>query len=211
MTKVLITAFEPYDRWTTNASWLTLVEFTKSLPKSPRVTTRLYPVDLEAVRHRLANDLQAGYDFALHLGQAPGSAAIGLEAIGLNIGIGGEHAADDIEVLHPDGPVAYRSQLPLKALAGKLREAGIPVRVSFHAGTYLCNALLYLSHLLIEQNRLKTKVAFVHVPLDPTQVVESEQELACLSASRSAEALRILVESCREDSRHDRPGSEPLA
>jgi pyroglutamyl-peptidase len=196
MTKVLITAFEPYDRWETNSSWLALVEFARSLPQTPRVTTRLYPVDLEAVEQRLSTDLAADYDVALHLGQAPGSAAIRLEAVGLNVAINGRHTGQDYELLRKDGPVAYRSRLPLGALASTLRSAGIPAHVSFHAGTYLCNALLYLSHLLVERKRLKTKVAFMHVPLDPAQVLAAAEELPSLPATQTAAALRMIVESC---------------
>ena len=32
MPSVLITAFEPYDRWRANSSWLTLVQLTQDLP-----------------------------------------------------------------------------------------------------------------------------------------------------------------------------------
>jgi pyroglutamyl-peptidase len=194
MTKVLITAFEPYDHWPSNASWLTLVEYAKSLPKSPQVTTRLYPVDVEGLRNRLAHDLQTDYDVALHLGQAPGTAGLRLEAMGLNVAVGRETFVDDYRPLEPDGPVAFRSQLPLGALASRLRKAGIPAQISYHAGTYLCNALLYLTHLLVERHRLKTRATFIHVPLDPTQVVATGEELPSLPAARSAEALRIIVD-----------------
>jgi len=40
MTSVLITAFEPYDRWKTNASWLALIQMTQNLPEQPEITTR---------------------------------------------------------------------------------------------------------------------------------------------------------------------------
>ena len=72
MLSVLITAFEPYDRWPENSSWLALVELTRDLPTNLKVVTRRYPVDFEAARSRLLDDLAANYDFALHLGQAPG-------------------------------------------------------------------------------------------------------------------------------------------
>jgi len=39
---VLLTAFEPYDRWKANASWLTLVQLTQNFPEQPKITTRLY-------------------------------------------------------------------------------------------------------------------------------------------------------------------------
>src|SRR4051812_15741003 len=86
MTSVLITAFEPYDRWKANASWLALVQLTQNLPVEPAITTRLYPVDFATMKERLASDLAANYDFALHLGQAPGSTRILLESVAINIG-----------------------------------------------------------------------------------------------------------------------------
>src|SRR5258708_36933923 len=86
MTSVLITAFEPYDRWLANSSWLTLGQLTQNLPREPTITTRLYPVDFATVKEKLANDLKANYDYALHLGQAPGSPWIQLEALGINVG-----------------------------------------------------------------------------------------------------------------------------
>ena len=89
MPTVLVTAFEPYDCWPENSSWLTLVELTKNLPDAPAVTTRLYPVDVGAMRKRLSKDLEADYDYALHLGQAPGAACVRLEAIGINVVGGG--------------------------------------------------------------------------------------------------------------------------
>ena len=70
MPRILVTAFEPYDRWAENSSWLTLVEFTKELDPRARITTRRYPVDLFELRQRLTSDLAADYDYAIHLGQA---------------------------------------------------------------------------------------------------------------------------------------------
>ena len=69
MPRVLLTAFEPYDRWKANASWLALVELTRNLPEQPQVTTRLYPVDFSEMKERLEADLSAKFDFALHVGQ----------------------------------------------------------------------------------------------------------------------------------------------
>ena len=54
--RVLITAFEPYDRWSTNSSWEALVTLTKELPESPKVVTRRYPVDFAAAQGHLAEE-----------------------------------------------------------------------------------------------------------------------------------------------------------
>jgi pyroglutamyl-peptidase len=193
MASVLITAFEPYDRWNANSSWLALVELTQNLPRELAITTRLYPVDFAAVKEKLADDLAAHHDYALHLGQAPGSTRIQLESIAVNIGGSSMQSPDQFRPLVEGGPVAYRSPLPLGPWAVRLRGEGLPAQVSYHAGTYLCNATLYFSCYLAERLGLKTRSAFVHLPLDVTQSAEQAPDLAALPAATSAAALRIIL------------------
>ena len=194
MASVLITAFEPYDRWKTNSSWLSLVLLTHELPTEPAVTTRLYPVDFAAVKQRLADDLAGQFDYAIHLGQAPGSSHVRLEALGINVGGSSSQSPDQYRPLADDGPVAYRSPLPLGDWAVKLRRAGIPAQVSYHAGTYLCNATLYWTCYLAEHLSLNTQAVFVHLPLDVSQVVNEPQGTPSLPASISAHAIRLILE-----------------
>ena len=193
MTSVLLTAFEPYDRWQANSSWLSLVQLTQDLPGEPTITTRLYPVDFAAVKEKLANDLRSNYDYALHLGQAPGSTRIQLESIAINVGGSGGQSPDQFRPLVDGGPIAYRSPLPLGEWSVQLREQGIPAQVSYHAGTYLCNATLYFSCYLSERMALSTKSAFIHLPLDLSQTAGQAQDLASLPATTSAAALRLML------------------
>ena len=194
MATVLITAFEPYDRWPENSSWLALVELTRELPPGPKIVTRRYQVDFEAVRSRLHDDLAANYDFVLHLGQAPGISRVHLEAIGVNIGGHSSQTPDQFQPLVPGGPAAYHSGLPLAAWSAKIRELGIPCQVSFHAGTYLCNALLYLTHDIARERQLKTQATFIHLPLAPQQVLAERQDWPTLPSSLCAEAVRLIVQ-----------------
>lgn len=197
MTTILLTAFEPYDRWTENASWLALVEFTRELardlPAGAKVVTRRYPVDFEAVRANLADDLAADYDYALHLGQAPGISRIHLESIGINVGGHSSQTPDQYQPLVAGGPAAYQTALPLSEWSSQIRGLGIPCQVSYHAGTYLCNALLYLTHHVIATGRLKTKAAFIHLPLAPEQVLAERQDWPSLPSALAAEAIRSIV------------------
>jgi pyroglutamyl-peptidase len=195
--RVLITAFEPYDRWRENSSWLALVELTKDLPREPHVTTRLYPVNFAAVRAKLEEDLKAEYDYALHLGQAPGAAAVQLEVVGINVGGALGQPPEEFQPLVEGGPVAYRCQLPLADWAVKLRGAGIPACVSHHAGAFLCNATLYLSLHLAQQRGWKTKSAFIHLPLGLSQVAAEPHDLAALPSETSAAAIRLILQELR--------------
>ena len=71
MTRVLLTAFEPYDRWPENASWLALADLTNWYDGPVELTTRRYPVELTGMSEKLRKDLQADFDIALHLGTVP--------------------------------------------------------------------------------------------------------------------------------------------
>lgn len=193
MTTILITAFEPYDRWPENSSWLALVELTRDLPAGPKVVTRRYPVDFAITRDRLFEDLRAEYDYALHVGQAPGISRVHLEAIGVNIGGHSSQTPDQFQPLVPGGPAAYRSVLPLSRWAVQIRELGIPCQVSYHAGTYLCNALLYLTHYFAQEQKLRTRAAFIHLPLAPEQVLGERQDWPTLPSTTCAEAIRFIV------------------
>jgi pyroglutamyl-peptidase len=193
MASVLITAFEPYDCWMSNSSWLALVALARELPGEPAVTTRLYPVDFAAVKQKLAADLAANYDYALHLGQAPGSTRIQLESIAINVGGSSREAPEQFLPLVEGGPIAYRSPLPLAEWGLRLREARIPAQISYHAGTFLCNATLYFSCYYAERLGLKTQSAFVHLPLDVSQTLEQAIDVAALPVESAVQALRIIL------------------
>ena len=114
MPRILLTAFEPYETWKTNASWLALIELTRDLPKEVEITTRLYPVELEAMKDKLTTDLKANFDFAFHVGQAPRTSCIQLEELAVNVACSG-HTIDHSEqagVVSEGGADAYRCQLP---------------------------------------------------------------------------------------------------
>lgn len=188
VTKVLLTAFEPYDRWPDNSSWMSLMELTHWYDGPVELVTRRYPVNLLTMSERLRADLQAGYDFAIHCGQAPGSTVLRLENVGLNL------RTDGTEIL-PDAPAAYRSDLPLAISAQKIRDAGIPATVSNHAGTYLCNAALYLSRHYSTAFSMRTQSLFVHMPLAPAQVARENSDSPSMSVPMSSAALAILIQS----------------
>ena len=194
--RVLLTAFEPYGQWQTNASWLALVELTRELPQDPQITTRRYPVDFAKVRDRLTQDLAQNYDVVLSLGQSPGEPAIRLETVGLNIrspARDGLSSGQSFGPLVEDGPLAYASALPMAALAERVRVVGIPASVSHHAGTYVCNATLYLAHYIVERMALQTRIGFVHLPLETSQAASDGGKVPSLPASVSAAAIREVL------------------
>jgi pyroglutamyl-peptidase len=194
---VLLTAFGPFGEWRENASWLALQVLMADAPASVDLTTRLYPVDYAAVRERLASDLAQPWDVVLMLGQAASRGVVQFEAFALNAARDpGDHT---VRTLEPDGPAAYRSSAPLEEWASLVRSAGIPATLSLHAGDYLCNATLYWSHYLAGQLGREPRAAFLHLPLDPSQVAEAGRDLASLPAELSAHAVRVVLEAIAAD------------
>lgn len=195
MPSVLLTAFKPYDRWTSNASWLCVEQLTRDFPAHVSLTTRLYPVDFHEVRSRIVEDLAANHDLAIHLGQAPGSTGLRLEQVAVNLGGRANQKPEQFGPLEVDGPAAYRTKLPIGNWASTMRAGGLPAELSFHAGTYLCNAVYYWSQHFAEQQKLRTRAVMIHLPLDPRQVCEIREPLASLPAVMCAQALRIILDT----------------
>ena len=188
MARILLTAFEPYDRWPDNSSWLAMVELTRWFEPRSQLVTRRYPVDLQAASDRLKKDLLDRYDFAIHLGQAPGSAVLKIESTGLNLRTDGKPLVDD-------APAAYVTPLPLRYLHERLLANGIPAEISHHAGTYLCNAVLYLSQHFSAQLGLPTRSLFLHLPLTPEQVARSTSTFPSASTALMATAISRVIEA----------------
>jgi pyroglutamyl-peptidase len=196
MPRVLLTALGPYDDWPTNASWLALQELTRELPSDCglELTTRLYPVSFADVAARLEQDLTGDVDYALHIGQAPRASCVKFETVGINWACDRGKRPEDAWPLVPKGPMAYSSGLPLARWAQLLRGDGIPAEVSHHAGTYVCNATLYLSLHLVTQRKLDTQVAFIHVPVDPSQVLDRQPAVPSSPAAITARGLRLVLD-----------------
>ncbi|MES2793683.1 MAG: pyroglutamyl-peptidase I [Planctomycetota bacterium] len=193
--RILLTAFAPFGSWTENASELCLNRLPRFLSDQYEITTRVYPVEFDLARPLLEADLRQNYDLAIHLGQAQNTARIRLEAVGLNVGWVPGRAESDTFGLVADGPAAYQTTLPLSAWAEKLRGEGIPAYVSYHAGTYLCNATLYWAHhVMATTDGLTTPVCFVHVPLDISQVVGLPNDYMTLPVELVAYAVSRLIE-----------------
>jgi pyroglutamyl-peptidase len=187
VTRVLITAFEPYDRWKENSSWLALIDFTQWYDGALDVVTRRYPVDLTKMSEKLRDDLRSDFDLAIHLGQSPGSPLVKIESVGLNV-------RGDGTPLIKDAPAAYRSTLELPECSGLLTDAGIPNELSHHAGTYLCNAALFLSHHYTQEMNQNTKAVFVHLPLTPAQAAKDAGRLASMSTPMASAAVAMLMD-----------------
>lgn len=193
LTRVLITAFEPFGTWDSNSSWPALVELTRNLPESPTVVTRLYPVEFEAIRKKLEEDLTADYDLVILLGQSQHACGLEFERVAVNVGIEPSSPTRPFAV-EDQGSAAYQSQLPLETWVSEICSQGIPATVSHHAGEYCCNAAFYWCEHISRQRSLKTKSTFVHIPVTPRQAAQQAQKIPSMDSIAVATALRHVLD-----------------
>ena len=173
---ILITAFEPFQQETINAT----MEALSLLPDSVcghTLIKRTIPVvfgkAVEAVT-ALVDDLRP--EAVICLGQASGRAEVTPERVAINVmdaripDNAGEQPVD--APIREDGPAAYFSTLPVKAMVQAMKEAGVPASLSNTAGTFVCNDLMYglLDHLARTGRNIPA--GFIHIPATPAQAVE---------------------------------------
>ncbi|MFO1023773.1 MAG: pyroglutamyl-peptidase I [Acetobacteraceae bacterium] len=142
-------------------------------------------------------------DAVVMLGEFGGRSMITVERIAQNLNDNARYGIRDNdgrllqgELTAPDGPVAYRSTLPIRAMVGAMRRAGIPADISDTGGTFCCNHLMYgvLHH--ISTAGMNTRAGWVHLPHLP-EVAALEQNLGApsMSVATAAAGLREAIKA----------------
>ena len=114
----------------------------------------------------------------LCLGEATRRPAISIERVAVNLldfripDNAGAQITD--QPIREDGPAAYFSTLPVRALLNALHGSKLPAELSLTAGSYLCNQIFYtLMHALAAQGS-KVTAGFIHLPALPEQAAKME-------------------------------------
>lgn len=177
--KLLITGFEPFGGEEINASW----EAISRLPDEINgygICKLEIPVEFEDAAELVIVFAEVFEpDVILCVGQAGGRSAITPELVAINLRYAnipdnsGKEPKD--KPIDDEGPCAYFSTLPARQMAEAISTAGLPAQVSYSAGTYVCNDLLY--KLLANYQNTQTKVGFIHVPYAKEQCKEPNMAL----------------------------------
>jgi pyroglutamyl-peptidase len=75
------------------------------------------------------------------------------------------------EPFDPGGPAALRATWDAARVTAAITAAGVPARVSHHAGTHCCNLALHTCLGALERLGLGSPCGFLHLPYLPEQVV----------------------------------------
>lgn len=197
--KILVTGFQPFGGESMNPAW----EAVRRLPDTigdATVTKVEIPVVFgkgpEAVERAID---EVSPDLALCVGQAGGRAKVTPEFVGINYADaripdndGNQPVAERIV---EGGPDAYFATLPVKAMVQAMNEAGVPAEVSYTAGTYVCNDVMYsLLHALATRHP-GVRGDFLHVPYATEQATHLPASTPSMSVDDMARGIAVALEA----------------
>lgn len=201
--KILITGFNPFGGETVNPAY----EAVKLMPDTI-AGAQLIKLEVPTEFRKAGEVLEAAMeqnhpDIVICIGQAGGRSAITPEKVAINLMDGripdnaGFQPID--ETIHEDGETAYFTSLPVKAMVAKIRAAGIPAALSYTAGSYVCNYLMYELLYLIDKKYPGVRGGFIHVPYAMEQVVEKPLGTASMELHQIARGLENAVQAIIEN------------
>jgi pyroglutamyl-peptidase len=200
MPNILITGFAPFNQETINPSWEVVKQFEgRQISNSHDIQIAQLACEFGLANEQLHALLEQHQpEIAICIGQAGGRAEISIERVAINVDdarIPDNAGAQPIdEPIAADGPAAYFSSLPLKALVKNLRDNNIPANISQTAGTYVCNHVFYgLMHYANTHPNLK-RAGYVHIPYLPSQACH-HPGAESISMETLEKALSLLVET----------------
>ena len=166
--KILISGFKPFLGESINPSEKIAIKLAQIFAEVESVVLPVVYSECFQILESKVRQFQP--DLLIMLGQAGGRSTVTVEKIALN-----HHqarAADEsgykpeVGPILPNQPLALQTIFPVDILVSQLKSSGLPIDVSCHAGTFVCN---YLFHQAL--NRFPDlNPIFVHVPFLPEQL-----------------------------------------
>lgn len=196
--KVLVTGFDPFGGESINPA----IESVKKLPNRiedaeivklevPTVFGRSFTCLREAIERE-------NPDVVLCVGQAGGRSHITVERVAINL-MDARIADNDgnspmDEPIVAGGPAAYFTNFPIKAMVHEMTADGIPASLSYTAGTFVCNALMYTA---LHESALrggKMRAGFIHIPYLPEQVA-TKAGVASMALEQVVKGLEVAIKA----------------
>lgn len=197
--KVLITGFDPFGGEKVNPAF----EAVKLLPDTIAGAS-IVKKEVPTVFGK-AGDALEGFireeepEVVICIGQAGGRSSICPEKVAINLMDAripdnqGNQPTD--QPIKEDGENAYFATVPVKAMVNRIRKKGIPAVVSYSAGTFVCNEIMYRLLYLLHKKHPDIRGGFIHVPYAAQQAVDKANGTPFMSLAMIADGLAAAVEA----------------
>lgn len=200
--KILLTAFDPFGGEPVNPAQ-EAVEAVRDNIAGAQIVKQIVPTvfgkSIETVHEAMKRE---NPDVTLCIGQAGGRIGLTPERVAINLN---DARIPDNEGNQPldtpifkDGKNAYFTKLPAKAMVENIIKAGIPASVSYTAGTYVCNHLMYGVLYYIDKEFPNMRGGFMHVPFLHEQVLD-KKNMPSLSKADIVKGIEAAIEAIIEN------------
>ncbi len=201
--KILVTGFEPFGGEKINPALEAVQRLPETIAGAEVVKVQIPVVFGEDVAAVKAAVESCDPDIVLCVGQAGGRTHITPEFVGINYvdaripdNAGNQPVA---EAIVEGAPEAYFTKLPVRAMVARMKEAGIPAAVSYTAGTFCCNEVMYgLLHLIATEHP-EIRGGFLHVPYAPEQAVNLSATTPSMTVDMMVEGITLGLEAAVEN------------
>lgn len=197
--RILLTGFDPFGGEKVNPAF----EAVKRVPGTvagAQIFTREIPTVFGKCDKVVADAIrEIRPDVVLSIGQAGGRFDITVERVAVNIADGripdneGNQPID--QTIRENGENAYFATLPVKAMVEKIRSKGIPATVSYTAGSYVCNYIMYCVLHMAATEFTGLRAGFIHVPFLPSQAIGKTPLVPSMSVENIAQAIEAAIEA----------------
>lgn len=195
MSKILVTGFEPWDDWPHNPSGDIALALDGQKVGGYEIVSAVLPVahgqDIDRVQAMMAIHNPVA---VVSLGLHGFASVLHIERVAVNLKVIGE---EDLSVV-AGGPDAYLATLPTRKMVTAIQEgAHVPAKLTYSAGTFLCNHIMYCTLHHIAVSKVDVLAGFIHIPPTPDMVLNTgKASMALADMQRGVMAgLQAVVEN----------------
>lgn len=197
--KILVTGFDPFGGEQVNPAF----EAVKLLPDMISGAD-IIKLEIPTVFSKSGQVVEDGIkkykpDVVVNVGQAGGRSCVAIEQVAINLAearIPDNNGEQPInEPIKQDGETAYFTNLPIKAMVKNVRDHGFPCHISYSAGTYVCNSLMYEVLYMIHKKYANIRGGFIHVPFSSEQAVNKANGTPWMSVGDISKCLEYAIEA----------------
>lgn len=204
MNKILLTGFEAFGTTPINPAERIAMLLDREIIKGNQIISKVVPntffKSIEVVQE---NIIKYKPDVVVMLGEYGGRSMITVERIAHNFNDSARYqlADNDGKVLQgmqtvKDGPTAYYTTLPIRAMVKAMRSAGIPADISDTPGTNVCNHLMFGILHFIAIQKLDIRAGWIHLPhLPVTAAMKENLGAPSMSEDTSKKGVKTAIKA----------------
>lgn len=198
--KILLTGFEPFGGEISNPAY-EAIKLVPDIILDHEIIKIKIPTVFNEGADKILEHLDLfnnNFEAILSIGQAGNRSCITLEKVAINLAearIPDNKGNQPINtIIKKDGETAYFTTLPIKGMLQNIKKNNLPAHISYTAGTYVCNDVMYQMLYYMDKNLKNIRTGFIHVPYTSSQVVDKPNGTPFMPLETIAKSIEYAIE-----------------